>query len=134
MNRLIWGTLLTLVCVVSAGFAVEIAQADKPDDNLVNVVVLDGPQSLTVEKGSILRVTGSTPSGGIIQTSISGRGKLHRQTRLSTYRDGHPMIGALMMEFEIEATDPGELTILVSKQTFDRTLKPTVEKYVVTVK
>lgn len=133
MKQFLWGTLLTLVCILSAGFAVEIAQADKPDD-WVNVVVLDGPQSLTVDKGSILRVTGSTPSGGVIQTSISGRGKLHRQTRLSTYRDGHPMIGALMMEFEIEATDPGELTILVSKQTFDRTLKPTVEKYVVTVK
>lgn len=110
------------------------ARADQPVDKPVKVLVLDGPQSLTVEKGSILRVTGSTPSGGIIQASISGSGKPCRQTTLSTYRDGHPMIGALMMEFEVEATDPGELTILLTKQTFDRTLKPTVDKYVVTVK
>jgi hypothetical protein len=121
-----------------AGQAPESQAAEKVAPAITPVIVLEGPQEVGaefgVEQGSIVRVTGSTPSGGTVNVAVKGSGQLLRQSSLRTFKGGRPMIGALIMEYDIQTTTPGPLEITVIKQTFDRTLKPVEERYMVMVK
>lgn len=121
-----------------AGKAPEGQPAEKVAPAITPVIVLEGPQEVgaesAVEQGSIIRVRGSTPSGGTVNVAVKGSGQLLRQSLLRTFKGGRPMIGALIMEYDIQTTTPGPLEITVIKQTFDRTLEPVEERYTITVK
>ncbi|MBA4029864.1 MAG: hypothetical protein C0478_02965 [Planctomyces sp.] len=121
-----------------AGQAPESQAAEKVAPAITPVIVLEGPQEVgaesAVKQGTIVRVTGSTPSGGTVSVAVKGSGQLLRQSSLRTFKGGRPMIGALIMEYDIQTTTPGPLEITVIKQTFDLTLKPVEERYMVMVK
>lgn len=103
-NRTKIGLVLALLLLTAR------AQAEEK-----SILVVSGDTLPKVKVWQLLRITASAAAGrSEITATADGSAKILSTTRIATYVDGHPMIGADTKEYEIQATKKGKGRIRIS--------------------
>ncbi len=101
------------------------------DDGEVSVVEITGSKPVSVKKTGLVRITGTTPSGGTVVADVDGSGKLEAPANVRQYVNGQLMIGSLIKNFVIKPTKSGKITIKVTVKAPDGSKK--IEDYEINV-
>src|SRR5262245_38053486 len=80
-----------------------------------DVVVVEGKEPAKVPLGTIIRVIGTIPAGqGEITAKLEGPGKLVATNHVRTIKNGRPIIGLTIKEFDVAAQKKGTIKITVT--------------------
>jgi hypothetical protein len=79
------------------------------------VIVAEGEPLPAVKVGDVVRITGSGAVGRTeVSATVEGPAKLVSTTVVRRFKDGKPLIGATIKEFEIKAEAKGKAVIKVT--------------------
>ena len=94
-------------------FAAGQVDTDQPEPESSSVVVPGDGTTFEVEVGETVRLSGNGIAGSTIEAKVTGPARLIRSRSIRHLIEGQQMIGGSEMEFEIQATGPGDVTVLV---------------------
>lgn len=117
------------VCVVALLVAGSFALAAER-----TVVVPADDTAFTVEKADIVRLTGKGIAGSKIEVKVDGPAKVEATNDLRNLRNGKPLIGNSVREFDLKPTDTGNVTVTITVTPPQRDAQPKATKYQFEVK
>ena len=122
--------------VAACGWAAWASQSNATEERAIEqrtLVVTKVTKEFAVAPDELVRLSGSTPSGGDVKAEISGTARIVRINKLRQVAGSKTLLGANVAEFKIEPTGKGQVTVTIVKTTFDKSAEPTKETYVFTV-
>src|SRR5690242_11251466 len=100
---------LAVAAVLLAAFSA----ASRAEDR--TVIVVEGDKAPKVKAGDLLRFTQSGAAGrSEIAAEVEGDAKLVSTTDVRRFKDGRPLIGAVVKEFEVKALKQGTATVRIT--------------------
>jgi hypothetical protein len=78
------------------------------------VVVPKDDKPFTVDKSTIVRLTGKGIAGSKITAQVTGPAKIETTSTVRELRNGRPLIGNHVKEFDIKPTGSGKVTVTVT--------------------
>lgn len=98
------------------------------------VVVPKDDKPFTVDKDSLVRLTGKGIAGSKIEAEVSGPAKLASTDVVRELVNGKPLIGTTVMEFTVQPSDVGKVTVTLTVTPPQPDAKAKVSKYSFQVK
>jgi hypothetical protein len=93
------------------------------------VVVVKDTKTFTVNKADVIRLVGKGIAGAKIGIKIEGPAKVEATNNVREVVGGRPVIGNLVKEFDLRATDSGKVTAIVTVTPPQPDAQPKVTKY-----
>jgi hypothetical protein len=103
----------TFLSLVLVAFSSIVCAQDAAKER--TIIVVDGDKAPKVKPGDILRFTQSGAVGRTeIAATVEGDAKLISTTTIKRFRDGMPLIGAVVKEFEVKAAKSGQAVVKIT--------------------
>jgi len=119
-----------LLCVLALALAGTAFGVDRQ-----NVVVPQDDKAFSVDKASIVRLTGSGIAGSTIEAEIvSGPAKIATVNDLFPRKGGEPVIGKVTKEFDLKSSGTGKVKVKVTVTPPQKGSTPKVTTYEYEVK
>ena len=126
-------TLFAMLAVAGLTAAQEKVTRPEIDDQEIVVIQLpeddEGtkfPEPATFTDPTVVRVTGSVRSGGIVTAKVMGKGKLVRKATVRRMIGQHFAIGAMEKEFDVKLSNGTTTIVVTSSVPEDGSLTKTV--------
>jgi hypothetical protein len=101
---------------------------EKEEAEDVSVVSIRGTKPFKVTQADIVRLTGEGIAGSTTTIQITGKAKLEQKATIRELVNGMPLIGASKTEFDLQPTDKGPVTAVITV-TFPNGGAPKVTTY-----
>jgi hypothetical protein len=98
------------------------------------VVVPQDSTPFSVQRGDVVRLSGTGIAGSRIEAEVEGPARLVATNAVSVRRQGKPLLGSANREFEVRATGEGKVTVTLTSTPPQPAARPTVTKYEFDVK
>lgn len=93
-----------------------------------NVIVPGDDDPFVVDKTDFVRLTAKGISGARIETKVEGPAKIETTYNVRELRNGSPMIGNSIKQFDLKPTGTGKVTVTITVTPPIPTLQPHVRK------
>jgi len=123
------------LCVLVLSLAVPMLAGTALGVDRFNVVTPQDNKAFTVDKASIVRLTASGDTGSTIEAEIlSGPAKIHCVNDVFHRKNGEPVTGKMIKEFDLKSTGTGMVKVKVSVTPPKKDSTPKVTTYEYEVK
>lgn len=98
------------------------------------VIVPTDDTAVTVEKTDIVRYTGKGIAGSKIEVKVDGPAKVKAINDVREFKNGRPIIGNSIKEFDLRPSDSGKVTVTITVTPPQPDAQPTTTNYQFQVK
>ena len=78
------------------------------------IVVPENDKPFKAKQTDIVRIEGTTPSGGTVEAKVDGPAKIENTNTITKKAGDNNVIGALIKEFEIKPSGKGKVTVTIT--------------------
>jgi hypothetical protein len=118
-----------LICTLALAYLGGVVLAE---DRVVIIPKDNTP--FTVNKSDLVRFSEKGIAGSKIEAKVDGPAKLESTSLVREFRDGKPLIGNVVKEFEVKPTNLGKVTVTITVTPPQPSAQPRILKFEFDVK